>query len=159
MHPFFQTPVVAILFIVALTGSYTIPAQNNPDNILGNWRNEKNDTQIQVYKKNGKYYGKITWLAIADQYPGDVIADEKNPDLQKRNQPIVGSDFLFDLVYKPQSKGWKEGTIYDPGSGETYQVAAYLGKDGILTIRGFVGSESLGESETWHRAKASDSKE
>ncbi len=46
---------------------------------------------------------------------------------------------------------WKNGKIYDPDSGKTYNAKATLVSHDQLDLRGFVGFSLLGRTEKWTR--------
>ncbi|KAB2900330.1 MAG: DUF2147 domain-containing protein, partial [Burkholderiaceae bacterium] len=75
--------------------------------------------------------------------------DEANPNEKLRNRPIC--DLLIVELHRFDGKAWKDGWVYDPYAGKTYK-AALRQADGKLFLRGFIGSELFGETETWTAA-------
>ena len=54
---------------------------------------------------------------------------------------------------KPDGEGgWSGGTILDPAKGKTYRAKVTLLEDGAkLEMRGYIGIEALGRTQTWIR--------
>ena len=124
-------------------------AQTNwQDNILGGWINGDKDAKVEIYKKDGKYYGKITWLRNPNEDDGTPKVDDENPDETKRATPIMGLVILKNFTFEEGM--WKGGTIYDPKNGKTYKCEMWLDEK-ELKIRGYVGP--LFRTETWTRPK------
>ncbi len=70
---------------------------------------------------------------------------------ERKDQPITGMTILWDL--KPDGEQvWSNGTILDPAKGKTYRSKARLLDGGNkLEVRGYIGIEALGRSQTWVR--------
>ena len=131
----------------------------NPDAILGKWLNGKQTAHVEIYKANGKYFGKIVWLK-EPVYPADdkkgmagqQKVDRENSDASKRNQPIMGLVILRDFVFVKDGL-WEDGMIYDPEKGKDYKCKMTLESPDILNVRGFIGISLLGRTDTWMRVK------
>lgn len=135
-------------FLLILCVSFT-HAQNWQDAILGGWINGDDDAKIEIYKSGNKYYGKITWLRNPNEDNGTPKVDDENPDKSKQTQPIMGLVILKNFVF--EDGYWKNGTIYDPKNGKTYDCEMWLdGKTG-LKLRGYWGI--IYRTETWTRPK------
>ena len=75
--------------------------------------------------------------------------DSLNSDPALRQRPLCG---LPILELKRLDAGvWRDGTVYDPDSGKSYQ-AALRQRDGRLILRAYIGKEVFGETETWTAA-------
>jgi uncharacterized protein (DUF2147 family) len=137
------------LFILLLLGiSRTALAQHDP--IERNWFSDDKTAKIHIYRgKDGKFYGKIAWLKVPDRN-GKPKVDERNPDENKRNQPILGLTILKGFE-KEKDGVYEEGTIYDPKSGKTYSAKLTL-KGDHLDVRGYVGISMIGKTTTWYKA-------
>ena len=121
-------------------------AQNNAaDKILGTYLSENGTGKVQVTKQDGKYIGTLIWTSIEN------AKDEKNPDSSLRARPLKGVVILKDMAYVDGV--WKNGTIYDPESGNTYKATIKMKPDGSLTLRGYIGVPALGRNSTWTRTK------
>jgi uncharacterized protein (DUF2147 family) len=141
--------------ILAMTGIFlaiVIYAQTGPeDAVLGKWLNEDRDAHIQIYKENGKFYGKIVWLREPiDTLTGKPKLDDKNGDESLQSRPVMGLILLKDFVYDGNGE-WEDGTIYDPKNGKTYDCYMHFGDDNSLKIRGYIGISWIGRNTYWTR--------
>lgn len=137
---------VLLLFIISLYANATI-AQSNKSDILGTWYNDEKTAKIKVYEKQGEYYGDIIWI---DLNKAETSLDEKNPDSEKRNQPLVGLTILKDFIYDDGE--YEDGTIYDPKNGKTYSCHMKLENKDKLYVRGYIGISLIGRTTYWTRA-------
>lgn len=136
----------SFIFLLVVSAAQT---QNWQDAVLGGWINGDDDAKVEIYKSGNKYYGKITWLRNPNEDNGTPKVDDENPDKSKQSQPIMGLVILKDFVF--EDGYWKNGTIYDPKNGRTYDCEMWLdGKTG-LKIRGYWGI--VYRTETWTRPK------
>ena len=118
---------------------------NDADRILGTYLSENKTGKVEVTKQNGKYIGTLVWTSI------NSAKDEKNPDASLRKRTLKGVVILKDMTY--DNGIWKNGTIYDPESGNTYKATIKLKSDGNLTLRGYIGVPALGRNSVWTRTK------
>lgn len=118
---------------------------NDADRILGTYLSENKTGKVEVTKKNGKYIGTLVWTSI------EGAKDEKNPDASLKKRTLKGVVILKDMTY--DNGIWKNGTIYDPESGNTYKATIKLKSDGNLTLRGYIGVPALGRNSVWTRTK------
>ncbi len=118
---------------------------NDADRILGTYLTENKTGKVEVTKQNGKYIGTLVWTVV------EGAKDEKNPDASLRKRTLKGVVILKDMTY--DNGIWKNGTIYDPESGNTYKATIKLKSDGNLTLRGYIGVPALGRNSVWTRTK------
>ena len=118
---------------------------NDADRILGTYLSENKSGKVEVTKQNGKYIGTLVWTVV------EGAKDEKNPDASLRKRTLKGVVILKDMTY--DNGIWKNGTIYDPESGNTYKATIKLKSDGNLTLRGYIGVPALGRNSVWTRTK------
>ena len=118
---------------------------NDADRILGTYLSENKTGKVEVTKQNGKYIGTLVWTSI------EGAKDEKNPDASLKKRTLKGVVILKDMTY--DNGIWKNGTIYDPESGNTYTATIKLKSDGNLTLRGYIGVPALGRNSVWTRTK------
>ncbi|GHV74857.1 hypothetical protein AGMMS49940_21590 [Spirochaetia bacterium] len=115
----------------------------------------------EIYRQNGKLYGRI--LSIAG-YPQDAKAfycKESYRDFPlpgKVNQlPVIGTPWLFGL--SPDGPGkWSGGQVIDPQNGNMYKCKiTYRTADGkrlktdALEMRGEIGL-GIGRSQFWQKS-------
>ncbi len=125
----------------------TFSAPEDGDQILGTWVNEEQTTHIEIYKKDGQYYGKIVWIPIAEDQDGNPITDRNNPDEELRDRELLGMDILEGFEYK---KGeWKNGTLYSPQRGKSLSPTLVITSDDELNIK--VKKGLLRRTITWTR--------
>lgn len=121
-------------------------------NIEGYWHNAEKTSKIQIYKTTaGTYAGKIVWLKEPNNAAGKPKVDDKNPDKELRNRPLLNLVIVKGLTSKGGNK-FDSGTIYDPKSGNTYSSKGELTGPNVLKLRGFIGISLVGRTETWTRA-------
>ena len=118
---------------------------NDADRILGTYLSENKTGKVEVTKQNGKYIGTLVWTSI------EGAKDEKNPDAALKTRTLKGTVILKDMTY--DNGIWKNGTIYDPESGNTYKATIKLKSDGNLTLRGYIGVPAFGRNSVWTRTK------
>ncbi len=139
--------LVAILFVSGnlLAQEYTT------DDILGYWLNEEQDGKVNIYKENGKYYGKLIWLKNPiDEETGKPKLDKHNPDDELKKRPTKGIILMSDFEYEEDGL-WEEGDIYDPKSGKTYSCYMKLETMDQLKVRGYIGISLIGRTTRWTR--------
>jgi uncharacterized protein (DUF2147 family) len=149
----------ALALVVALSLLLSSAWAASPDAIVGKWLNGKKTAHVDIYKADGKYYGKIVWLK-EPVYPADdkkgmagkQKVDRENSDASKRNQPILGLAILRDFVFVKDGL-WENGMIYDPENGKDYKCKMTLESPDVLNVRGFIGISLLGRTDTWTRVK------
>jgi uncharacterized protein (DUF2147 family) len=106
----------------------------------GLWHTEdKSVIELKPCPAAGQLCGYIHWSKEGG-------TDEGNPNEALRKRPICG--LLILELHQFDGKIWKDGWVYDPEEGKTYK-AALRKREGKLFMRGFVGAEVFGETETW----------
>jgi uncharacterized protein (DUF2147 family) len=124
---------------------------DGPDDILGIWSNGTEKGHIQIFKQNGKYYGKLIWLMQPNDERGLPKVDKNNPDAALRSKPLMGLIMLRDFKYDDGE--WKGGKIYNPHDGNEYRAFMKLKDIKTLDVRGYIGFALFGKTETFHRVK------
>ena len=97
---------------------------------------------------DGTLSGTVTEILKSDQGPNPLCTKCEG---ERKDQPITGMTILWDL--EPDGEGvWSGGSILDPAKGKTYRAKAKLLDGGDkLEVRGYIGIEALGRSQTWVR--------
>ncbi len=143
----------SILLFVLLLSSATLAQKVGEDAILGKWLNQDKTGKFEIYKENGKFYGKIYWLKRpVDRKTGKPKTDTYNPDKKLQGRKLMGLVFLTDFVFDGDSY-WENGKIYDPNSGSTYKSNMHLESNDVLKVKGYIGFAFLGRTVTWTRVK------
>ena len=122
--------------------------------VLGNWntfddRTGEMRSSVNIYEKDGKYYGKVIKLYEKDGNGGYKVMQEP---YAKVYQGVVGTVVLLGL--EPKGDELK-GKLYDPESQkEFYGKVSYNAKTGKLDVRGSLDRlGALGRTQHWVRAK------
>ncbi len=141
------------LVIFFILGLYTLAGiAQEADRITGIWWNDEKTTKIKVEKKDGKYIGTIVYMIPEKYENGQPPKDDKNPDESLQSRSLIGLQILENFDYDANKKEWKNGKIYDPKSGNTYDCYGWLESDDLLKLKGFVaGIRWLGRSSEWYR--------
>lgn len=120
--------------------------------VLGVWKTVDDvdgqaTSHLEIYEKDGKLRGKIIKLLDADEGAKCEACSG-----EKKNQPIVGMDIIWDM--KNKNGVYKGGKILDPDNGKEYKCKITLGDDpNELDVRGYIGFSLLGRTQTWYRVK------
>jgi len=131
--------IYASIIGLALT---TVAAQGAEP--TGEWEVEGGYAHVRIENCGDALWGAISW----EKTPGGI--DEKNPDANLRNRPILGMPLLLDM--KPKRDRW-EGEVYNSQDGKTYSATIKLLKPDILKMEGCLLSIFCG-SQNWTRVPA-----
>lgn len=138
------------LFLITfiLISVLTVKAQEPQDRIIGTWLIDTKEAKVEMFKRNGKYFGKIVWMKEPNGPQGTPKTDKNNPDKVLRGRKILGMENLSDLQYK---KGrWINGTLYSAKRGMYLDCETEMSKNGkklYITINKGWFSKTL----TWTR--------
>jgi len=115
---------------------------------VGVWKTIDDETgeeksQVEIYEKNGKYFGKIIKLLNAST----TVCDNCTGD--RKGKALVGMEILWDM--KKSGRTWKSGGIFSPTKDKTYTCKMWLEGDDKLKVRGYVAL--FYRTQTWHRIK------
>lgn len=123
------------------------------DKLVGVWQPSDARSYIKIDKIGNKFYGRIVWLKEPKDDDGKPRVDENNPDKALRSTPLKGYRILKDFVYDEDEDIWKDGTIYDPKNGTTYNCKITLTEPDKIEVRGYVGTAMFGRTDVWTRLK------
>ena len=140
--------VVAVLLAVPVGAGFAHAA--SPD-AKGFWLTE-NDKAIVEFSECGeqKLCGHIVWTANPRDAAGKLKLDVENPDPALRKQPVCGIKLIGDMQPASTSE-YKDGWVYNPRNGKTYDARVEVLSRDRLKMRGFLGISLLGRSQTWTR--------
>lgn len=115
------------------------------DKIVGIWQTDTKDARIQVYKVGNTYQAKILWLEHIGVPQNVPWLDNKNPNpaLRKRTRENIVA--MTGMEYTGNNK-YKNGLVYYPTNGKTYDCCATLVNDNSLILRPYLGVRFLGYS-------------
>src|SRR4051812_26275944 len=111
--------VKKICFVIVIALCSISASAQNADAILGKWLSATGEGQIQIYKKDNKFFGKLSWIKVPNEDSGKPKVDDHNPDKNLRSRPILGLELLKNFTFDGDNV-YEDGTIYDPKSGKTY---------------------------------------
>lgn len=142
---------VAVFFLsTALLLSFTVK-QDNPDAIVGIWKNGEGTGMIKITKNGEKYQGRIVWLKEPnDPETGKPKLDKNHPDVANHTRPVIGLINAWGFEYKGKNV-WDDGKIYDPKNGNTYDCTMKLKDSNSLDVRGYIGVSLIGRTDVWTR--------
>src|SRR5512133_3683176 len=141
--------VFTLLTILLLTTTAAFSAGQS--DILGSWKTERGDSQLEFYRCGEKICGKVVWLkhpnyiASKDGPVGTTKVDRKNPNPALRSRPIIGLQVMKGLTAKGGNR-WENGTCYDPETGKSYKCKMTLKTPNKLQLRGYIGISLIGRN-------------
>jgi uncharacterized protein (DUF2147 family) len=137
--------------ITALLALLTISWMGVGQTIAGKWKTIDDETGkvksiVEIYQKDGKYYGKIVQLLNrpANEPKDPVCIPCKD---HRKNQKVIGMEIITDLQYDAKDKTYKNGKILDPEKGEVYTCKLWLDSNRTLKVRGYWGI--FYRTQTW----------
>lgn len=141
----FHRALSLVLLSFGIFTSAVTSNQNNPSasqSPLGFWKTEDKKAIVDIYfcaNDAKKLCGKITELTTPiDPETGQPKTDKHNTDEKLKDRPLLGLEILSGFVSEDGSqKAWKDGEIYSPTEGKTYDSTMELDGD-TLKVRGHV---------------------
>ena len=137
------------LFFATLCTSLAWGAERGLD---GRWATFDTDGRkravVEIVDRGEQATGRIVELIPRPGEDGDPVCVDCEGDARGRR--IRGLEIL-KLDREPEGAGW-QGTVLDPEEGRLYRCTATLSADGqTLRLRGFIGLQLFGRTETWSR--------
>ncbi len=144
--------LTALLFALPLTA--TSLAASAAESPVGRWQTIDDETgkpkSIVTIEEaaDGTLTGTVAEILQSDHGPNPVCSACSG---ERKDQPITGMAILWGL--KPAGDNvWSGGEILDPSKGKTYRSKITLLDGGQkLEMRGYIGVEALGRTQTWMR--------
>lgn len=146
--------IIFTLFITGFFGLGALQAQDmskQAEKLVGVWQPSDGRSYIKIDKIGNKFYGRIVWLKEPLNEEGQPKVDKNNPDESLRSTPLKGYRILKDFVFDEEDGIWKDGTIYDPKNGVTYNCKIELTEENKIEVRGYVGTAVFGRTDVWTR--------
>lgn len=151
MNRFPKTLVATLLVMLTFTlAAIAGRMADNPDAVLGVWKNGEGTGMVQIFKRGDKYFGRLVWLKVPADANGKPRVDVNNPEEKLRTRPLKGLENLRDFVYKGENK-WEGGQVYDPKTGNDYSCEMTLTDANTLEVRGYIGVSLFGRTDVWKR--------
>lgn len=123
----------------SITGVWSMPILKGKDK-------GKERLQVEIFEKNGAYYGKI--VKLAPGVPANALCTKCTKD--RKDKPLMGMLVLWDL--KKEAGRYAEGTVYDVDEGKDYRCSATLASQDKLKITACILSV-ICDSHYWTRVK------
>lgn len=124
---------------------------------LGRWYAEGGAAQVEVEDCGTELCGRIVWLRSPFDENGCALRDRYNPDESLRSRPVLGLNIVSGLKRAGEGAAvWKNGSIYDPGSGNRYRAVLTVAGANRLELRGYVGIPLIGRTTRWFRVGAEE---
>ena len=106
--------------------------------IVGKWKTIDDNTGkarsvVEIYEKDGEYFGKIVKLFREPGEDQNPTCDECKGKL--KGQPIIGMEIITDM--EKDGDEYEDGQILDPENGKTYDCKMWI-EDGKLRVRGYL---------------------
>lgn len=142
-------------FMIILLAA-TIAFGAGPNDILGIWKTEGDESKVEIYRCGEKICGTIIWLKnplytdSRDGIVGTPLIDRYNSDPALRKRPVLGLRIMEGFTELSLTT-WGNGTLYDPKSGNTYRGKIHQTAPDRLELRGYIGIPLFGRSSVWTR--------
>jgi len=119
--------------------------------ITGKWKTINDETGkarsiVDIYEREGKFFGKIIKLYREPDQNPDPICDECPEEDPRYNKKIIGMEIIKDL--KKDGGEYVDGTVLKPDEGKIYKCKIWLEGD-KLKIRGYWGF--FYRTQTWEK--------
>jgi len=143
------------LLLSAIISMMIFVAPVAAQSVVGKWKTIDDETNkvksiVEIYKKDGKVYGKILKLFKEPGEDQDPLCDKCEGDLY--NKKIIGMQIINGL--EKDGDEWEaDDGILDPAKGTLYDCKIWVDEDDskILNVRGYIGF--FYRTQTWHRVK------
>lgn len=108
--------------------------------IIGQWKtiddeSGKPRSVVDIYERDGKYFGKITQLFRDPGEDPDPVCTECEGVLN--GQKIIGMEIITDMKYDKGDDEFHRGEILDPENGNVYDCKLWI-EGGELKVRGYL---------------------
>lgn len=143
-----RTQQIALLAIILLPMSAL--AEIAADAVEGVWLSADGTGWIKVELGADGPIGSIAGSPnnAGERTPADK--DVLNPDPALRDRLLLGLTIMDGFTDAGEGR-WKNGRIYDPNNGKTYNCKLTVIDENTLELRGYLGISLLGRSATWTR--------
>ena len=88
------------------------------DDIIGKYR-LPNKIDVEIFKKNGKYFGKIIKL---NGFENGQKTDINNPEKSKQKDVLLAKVIIKNLEFDTNKKQWLNGTMYGAEKGLVFDL-------------------------------------
>ncbi|WP_262694824.1 DUF2147 domain-containing protein [Kordiimonas aquimaris] len=145
------------LLLFAVCTSITLAwnaSANDADAYNGFFWNQTKDAIFEIRLTENTGSPSVEGITRWSEKPA---IDTKNPDPALKERSLKGVVFLWGFKYDARKNRWKNGKVYDPNNGKTYDAKMELEENGnILKMRGYIGISLLGRTAKFERVKPDD---
>ena len=108
--------IISSVAIILLIISFALAQQS--DDLIGKYR-LPNQLDIEIFKADEKYFGKIIGLGDLDlEHQKDI----NNPDKALQEEPLMGKVIIKNLKYDRSENQWLGGSMYGPEKGLIFNL-------------------------------------
>ncbi len=90
---------------------------------------------VEIYQKDGKYFGKIIQLFRDPGEDPDPVCTECEGE--KNGKKVIGMEIITDMKYDKGDDEFHKGEILDPENGNVYDCRLWI-EDNKLKVRGYL---------------------
>lgn len=105
-------------------------------------------SELLIWREGSSYKGKI--VDIYNQDNKKSRCTECSASDPRYNKKVLGMVILENLQ-KVEDNLWDDGEILDPQDGSVYDCKMWLGDNGKLNVRGYLGFSIIGRTQEWIR--------
>ncbi|MCF7921280.1 MAG: DUF2147 domain-containing protein [Candidatus Marinimicrobia bacterium] len=106
------------LIILTFSIITTLMTAQEADKLIGKYR-LPNQLEVELYKVDDKYFGKIIGF---DNLDDESQLDINNPDKALRGEPLLGKIIIENLSYDQTKNEWVNGSMYGPEKGLIFNL-------------------------------------
>lgn len=126
--------IIVFTLLVAFAGTL------NAQSIVGKWKtiddsSGKPRSIVEIYEKEGKYFGKIVKLFREPGEDPDPICEEC--DDHRKGEKVIGMEIITEMKYDKGDDEYRKGEILDPENGNVYDCKLWI-EEGKLKVRGYL---------------------
>jgi uncharacterized protein (DUF2147 family) len=148
------------MWLVAVLGLLASTASAQQGSVMGTWLTASGKAQVRIGRcsdpKSGPICGYIVGLNNPTGPDGTVVSPEvatdwRNGDPALRGRKVMGMPLIWGFKKTADPNTFEGGQIYNGENGKIYNANISLQPDGKLSLRGYVGIPTFGETQTWTR--------
>jgi uncharacterized protein (DUF2147 family) len=130
-----------------------MPSLGLAQTIAGKWttiddNSGKEKSVVEVFERNGKFYGRVIRLFRAAGEDPDPVCDACDEDDPRFKKKIIGMEIIRDM--EAQDGVYEDGDILDPENGKVYKCKLWI-EDNELKVRGYWGP--FFRTQSWKRTQ------
>jgi uncharacterized protein (DUF2147 family) len=130
-----------------------LPLAGFGQEIVGKWvtvddNSGEEKSVVEIFEKEGKYFGKVTKLYRDAGEDPDPVCDECENDDPRYKKKIIG----MEIIRRMEKSGseYSDGDILDPENGKVYKCKLWI-EGNELKVRGYWGP--FFRTQSWKRAQ------